>query len=112
MPFGCSGELYIGSEVGLAEGYLKKPNLTAERFVPDPFSNNGERMYRTGDLVQWRDDGIMEYLGRVDQQVKIRGFRVELGEIESQLQALSGAEFCAVVDHESPTGKSLSVMFS
>ena len=107
VPFGCSGELYIGSEVGLAEGYLKQPNLTAERFVPDPFSNNGERMYRTGDLVQWRDDGIMEYLGRADQQVKIRGFRVELGEIESQLQALSGAEFCAVVDHETPTGKKL-----
>ncbi|MCF7505109.1 non-ribosomal peptide synthetase [Vibrio sp. L3-7] len=107
VPFGCSGELYIGSEVGLAEGYLKQPNLTAERFLPDPFSNNGERMYRTGDLVQWRDDGVMEYLGRVDQQVKIRGFRVELGEIESQLQALSGAEFCAVVDHESPTGKKL-----
>ncbi|MFA0551182.1 amino acid adenylation domain-containing protein [Vibrio lentus] len=107
VPFGCSGELYIGSEVGLAEGYLKQPNLTAERFLPDPFSSNGERMYRTGDLVQWRDDGVMEYLGRVDQQVKIRGFRIELGEIESQLQALSSAEFCAVVDHESPTGKKL-----
>ncbi|MBY7731497.1 amino acid adenylation domain-containing protein [Vibrio splendidus] len=107
VPFGCSGELYIGSEAGLAEGYLKQPNLTAERFLPDPYSNNGERMYRTGDLVQWREDGIMEYLGRVDQQVKIRGFRVELGEIESQLQALSGAEFCSVVDHDSPTGKKL-----
>ncbi|MDH5880610.1 amino acid adenylation domain-containing protein [Vibrio sp. S/42/10] len=107
VPLGSSGELYIGSEVGLAQGYLRQPNLTAERFLPDPFLANGERMYRTGDLVRWRDDGVMEYLGRVDQQVKIRGFRVELGEIESQLQTLSGAEFCSVVAHESQTGKKL-----
>ncbi|MBW3694979.1 amino acid adenylation domain-containing protein [Vibrio sp. T187] len=107
VPLGCSGELYIGSEVSLAQGYLERPDLTSERFIPDPFANNGERMYRTGDLVRWRDDGVMEYLGRVDQQVKIRGFRIELGEIESQLQALTKAEFCAVAVHESPTGKKL-----
>ncbi|WP_394251542.1 amino acid adenylation domain-containing protein [Vibrio profundi] len=107
VPLSCAGELYIGSEVSLAEGYLKRPDLTSERFLPDPFSNDGERMYRTGDLVKWREDGVMEYLGRVDHQVKIRGFRVELGEIESQLQSLSDAELCAVVDHDSPTGKKL-----
>ncbi|NOI80256.1 amino acid adenylation domain-containing protein [Vibrio tubiashii] len=107
VPFGTVGELYIGMESGLARGYLKRPDLTAERFIPDPFAANGERMYRTGDLVRFRQDGVVEYLGRADQQVKIRGFRIELGEIESRLQTLSNAEFCAVVAHESPTGKRL-----
>ncbi|MCG9580581.1 amino acid adenylation domain-containing protein [Vibrio tubiashii] len=107
VPFGTVGELYIGMESGLARGYLKRPDLTAERFIPDPFAVNGERMYRTGDLVRFRQDGVVEYLGRADQQVKIRGFRIELGEIESRLQTLSNAEFCAVVAHESPTGKRL-----
>ncbi|WP_333004516.1 amino acid adenylation domain-containing protein [Vibrio coralliilyticus] len=107
VPFGSVGELYIGMESGLARGYLKRPDLTAERFIPDPFAANGERMYRTGDLVRFRQDGVVEYLGRADQQVKIRGFRIELGEIESRLQTLSNAEFCAVVAHESPTGKRL-----
>ncbi|AIW16133.1 non-ribosomal peptide synthetase [Vibrio tubiashii] len=107
VPFGSVGELYIGMESGLARGYLKRPELTAERFIPDPFAANGERMYRTGDLVRFRQDGVVEYLGRADQQIKIRGFRIELGEIESRLQTLSNAEFCAVVAHESPTGKRL-----
>ncbi|WP_143144643.1 thioesterase domain-containing protein, partial [Moritella viscosa] len=91
----------------LARGYHGRADLTAERFLPDPYGAAGERMYRTGDLVRWRDDGVMEYLGRIDQQIKIRGFRVELGEIESKLQLLSGAEHCAVVAHEAPGGKRL-----
>ncbi|WP_076587744.1 non-ribosomal peptide synthetase [Vibrio ostreicida] len=107
VPIGSVGELYIGMEAGLARGYLRRPDLTAERFLPDPNAQNGERMYRTGDLARFRDDGVVEYLGRADQQVKIRGFRIELGEIESRLQTLSGGELCAVVVHESPTGKRL-----
>lgn len=107
LPAGAIGELYIGMEEGLARGYFKRPDLTAERFLPDPFANNGERMYRTGDLVRFTDNGVVEYFGRADQQVKIRGFRIELGEIESRLQTLSKARFCAVMAHESPTGKKL-----
>ncbi|WP_394211426.1 amino acid adenylation domain-containing protein [Enterovibrio calviensis] len=108
LPFGATGELYVGMEIGLARGYLDKPDLTSERFLPDPFSANGERMYRTGDLVKFSHDGSVEYLGRTDQQVKIRGFRIELGEIESRLQTLSGAECVAVVAHDTPTGKRLA----
>jgi amino acid adenylation domain-containing protein len=85
VPIGVMGEIYIGGS-GVARGYLNRPELTAERFVADPFNPDPQaRMYKTGDLGQWRPDGTIEYLGRNDQQVKIRGFRVELAEIEAQL---------------------------
>ena len=96
VPSGCPGELYIAG-AGVAKGYLNRPELNAQRFLPDPFDDQGGRMYRSGDRVRWREDGVLEYLGRGDQQVKIRGIRVEPGEIESQLMGHAAVAEAAVV---------------
>ncbi|PLP98564.1 non-ribosomal peptide synthetase, partial [Cupriavidus pauculus] len=96
VPPGVPGELYLGGE-GVARGYMGRPAQTAERFVADPLATRpGARLYRTGDLARWREDGVIEYLGRIDDQVKLRGLRIELGEIEAQLQALPGITAAAV----------------
>src|SRR3989440_2906162 len=103
-PIGVAGELYIGG-AGLARGYLKRPELTAERFVPHPWSAEpGARLYKTGDLARYRADGVLEYLGRLDQQVKLRGYRIELGEIEAVLNQHPAVRECLVLLHEEAPG--------
>ncbi|WP_277884426.1 amino acid adenylation domain-containing protein [Paenibacillus polymyxa] len=114
VPIGIAGELYIGG-AGVGRGYLNLPELTAEKFIPNPFASvsleaeqtpsvHSHRMYRTGDLARWLPDGTVEYLGRIDHQVKIRGYRIELGEVEAQLLTVDGIQKAVVTAWENEDG--------
>src|SRR5208283_2293383 len=102
VPVGVLGELYIGGDC-LARGYLNRADLTAENFIPNPFSGEpGTRLYKTGDLARYLPDGNIEFMGRIDGQVKIRGFRIELGEIESNLRQHPQLKETVVIAKEDP----------
>ncbi len=111
VPIGVSGELYIGG-AGVTRGYYQRPDLTAARYMPDPFSrSHGGRLYRTGDLARYRPDGTLELLGRIDQQVKVRGFRIELGEIETSLRQYPAVRDAVVVVQNDQAGSSRLVAY-
>ena len=109
LPPGVPGELAIGGD-GVVRGYFQRPELTAERFVPDTIRGSG-RLYRTGDLARWRDDGVLEFLGRLDHQVKVRGYRIELGEIEAALAEQHGVVQAVVMAREDQLGDARLVAY-
>ncbi|MDE9571555.1 AMP-binding protein, partial [Xenorhabdus bovienii] len=111
VPVGVSGEIYIAG-AGVARGYLNRPELTAERFLLDPFSQDaGARMYKTGDIGRWLPDGNIEYLSRNDFQVKLRGFRIELGEIETRLRQCHGVREAVVLVRRDESGQKRLVAY-